>query len=287
MKPNIILFTLKLVLRTSIFILLLIAVSFSDSDILASNKNLGTNQKNNFYILVDVSNSMNAKDIQPSRLEKVKFEIELFLKNKEAGKIGLIIFSETAKLISPLTDDLEVVSHYISSINSSMSDNGGSDLNVGLEKYLQLISKDKSSLGNLVLFTDGCDHINVDSKIVREIRSKGGTSIIVGVGSKKGSSVYDELGQLIKDENNQIVKSKLEYKQLLNLSTELNGKFSLIENNNSDINGLSDLIYPADKVSEISKNSLVNPLNYFVYILLATLILISLEILLKFDLIKL
>ncbi|MGC4023632.1 MAG: VWA domain-containing protein [Cyclobacteriaceae bacterium] len=114
----------KLLVRTSFFILLIIAFlgpSFGDTQ--REVKSIGKD----IMICVDLSKSMDAFDVQPTRLEKVKFEMKRIVDAFNSDRVGVIIFSSEAFMQCPLTYDQNALNLFIETMNSSLVPSSGTD----------------------------------------------------------------------------------------------------------------------------------------------------------------
>jgi Ca-activated chloride channel homolog len=167
---------LKFILRTIYFSLIILALlnpSFGDTKgtIKAEGKDI--------FLLIDVSKSMDATDIQPSRLEKVKFEISRFVKHFNKDRVGLIVFAEDASLLSPLTFDRNAINLLVPNINTSMMSEGGTNFSPALELAVRKLLKTKSKAQSkiIVLISDGENFGSYDKKIINEIRQKASISL--------------------------------------------------------------------------------------------------------------
>jgi Ca-activated chloride channel family protein len=146
---------IKLFLRSITFSLLIISLlgpSFgeADSDVQAKGKDI--------FLIVDLSKSMDAADVTPSRLEKVKFELNRFVENERANRIGIIIFSNDAFIHVPLTYDVAALELFIQSLQTDLLPTSGTNVCAATEMaYNKLMNTaDPTSRSKvMVLFTDG------------------------------------------------------------------------------------------------------------------------------------
>ena len=149
-------------------------------------------------IALDVSYSMRADDIKPTRLDKAKELIEQILKNSKNDKYSLFAFTTNPLILSPATTDHKLL---LSALHSLKVDNiltHGTDFQTLFER----ISKIKTESKNLLLFTDGGDSLNVD--IPKDIRV-----FAIGMASSHGSTLTDNYGKNIKDSKGNLVITRL------------------------------------------------------------------------------
>ncbi|WP_064197117.1 MULTISPECIES: VWA domain-containing protein [Emticicia] len=233
------------------------------------------------YLVFDLSKSMDAVDIEPSRLEKTKFELIKNIDLLKSDRIGLIVFSSGAYTHSPLTFDRDAVKLFIQKLNSELFVQNGTNLNSAFELIL---SKFKiSSVQNprkskvLVLITDGEDFGQLDSNILAELKKNKINLLTLGVGTAQGGQIREEL-DFKKDSGGKIIISKLNASYLIKLTKDLNGKYFQLNNQQ---NGVVDLLKEVDKVESnwIDTRKMTVANNKYYYFVFLALILIIIDIL--------
>src|SRR5215217_4854289 len=146
---------LKLFLRSISFSLLIISLlgpSFGEADRQIQSKG------KDIFMIVDLSKSMDAADVTPSRLEKVKFEINRFVQNEVANRIGIIIFSNDAFIHVPLTYDRAALELFIQSLQTDLLPTSGTNVCPAVELAFNKLVNSTDPTGRskmIVLFTDG------------------------------------------------------------------------------------------------------------------------------------
>lgn len=204
----------------SIFIIF-ITLSLVDT-IKHSKKQTIHNQTIDIVCALDVSNSMNATDIIPSRLEKSKKIIENVIYNLPINKVGLVVFAGQAYTLIPMTNDINSFKLYLSSINSNIIDYQGTNIKNALKESIQLFNKNEKSKKILILISDGEDNFNKENSIIKLANQHNIQIISIGIGTKKGSLIpYSYKEQQIKyltDKKQNIIITKLEEKKLQKIS---------------------------------------------------------------------
>lgn len=267
---------IKFFLRATYFALLIVALlgpffGEPERDIIAEGKDV--------MVLVDVSKSMDATDIQPSRLEKVKFELQRLTSSLGENRFGLIVFSASPFLQVPLTFDLSAFELFTQSLSTSQVSSTGTDicsaLDLCLQKLLQNPSANTSKI--ILLMTDGEDFGNCERKTLASIRQFGLNLFIVGIGTNQGGHIRQK-GDWVKDQNGQVVTTKLNSTYLRELAMATNGKYFEVNNRTnavpelvSAINSVESRLIDSRKVAVVS--------NKYRYFLLAALVLIALDVL--------
>jgi len=276
----------KIIFRSTYFFLMIIALlgpSFG-----SSKKEIKVIGKD-IMIAIDLSESMNANDIQPSRLEKIKFELKKIIDEFNSDRIGIIMFSNEAYIQCPLTYDKNALNLFIETLNTGLVPNSGTDfgppLDLSLDKLLadKIQKNDKSKI--IILISDGEDFGENTYEIVDKIKESSIKLFTVGIGTAQGTRITLRNGLFKKDKDGKEVITKLNSTSLKKIANETKGKYFEISNQINQINGMiyeikeikGDLI--DSKFMDVTKN------KYF-YFLFVALILMSMDFLFNFKIIK-
>ena len=276
----------KIIFRSTYFFLMIIALlgpSFG-----SSKKEIKVIGKD-IMIAIDLSESMNANDIQPSRLEKIKFELKKIIDEFNSDRIGIIMFSNEAYIQCPLTYDKNALNLFIETLNTGLVPNSGTDfgppLDLSLDKLLvkKIQKNDKSKI--IILISDGDDFGENTYEIVDKIKESSIKLFTVGIGTAQGTRIILRNGLFKKDKDGKEVITKLNSTSLKKIANETKGKYFEISNQINQINGMiyeikeikGDLI--DSKFMDVTKN------KYF-YFLFVALMLMSMDFLFNFKIIK-
>lgn len=276
----------KMVLRSSYFTLFLIA--FAGPSIGVSTKEIQEEGKD-IFIAVDLSQSMNATDIGPSRLQRVKFELKNLTKSFPSDRIGLIIFSSEAFLQCPLTFDQTVLQLYIDGLNTGLVPNLGTDLNAPLRIAMDRFKSDESqevTSKSVILISDGENFGDDPEGIGSELNELGIKVFSLGIGTEAGSTIPRGNGVVIDPETGKPAKTVLNKTPLQQIAAETDGQYFEISDEVSEIGDLTGVLerleggVTGSRVVEASAN------KYF-YFLLVALALALLDMILPLKTIKL
>ena len=261
---------LKFILRASYFSLSIIALlgpSFGDikKEIKAIGKDI--------YIAVDLSASMNATDINPSRLEKVKYELSSAIRNLNSDRIGLIIFSEEAFVQCPLTYDHTAVKLFLETLNTKMFSSNSTDLNVPLAlAYNKLASSTQNNpeeqVKVLILVTDGENFGDQNpDKWLKKFQKAGINLFVLGVGSSSGGKIPTETG-FKKDHLGHPVISVPNTKRLKEMAEVADGHYYEITEETNEIKSMVNKVLKVEGTMKGSKkvDSIANKYFYFLFI---------------------
>ncbi len=269
----------KIALRTlfvASIVLALLGPSFGESK--REVKSVGKD----IFILVDLSQSMNANDVQPTRLEKIKFELKNIIKAFSSDRLGIIIFSSEAFTQSPLTYDQNALNIFIETLNTSLVPNAGTDFGPPLEMALEKLESDDSPLTEqkskiIVLISDGEDFGENTEDIANDIETAGIKLFTLGVGTERGSKIRTRSGFKKNREGSDVV-TKLENKSLRKLAADTDGKYFEINETNNDVSRLINTINGIEGELRDSRQVDVSANRYY-YFLAFALLLIIVEVL--------
>lgn len=218
---------IKLFLRTIFFALLIVAFlgpSFGDSK--REIKSVGKD----IMICVDLSKSMDAFDIQPTRLEKVKYEMKRIVDAFSSDRIGIIIFSSEAFMQCPLTYDQNALNLFIDTMNTGLVPSSGTDFSGPLRMALTKLANEEDGPETqqkskvIVLVSDGEDFGDETEEIVKEIEDGEIKLFTLGVGTEKGSPIMAGRGYKTDRQGNTVV-SKINAGSLKSIADKTGGQY--------------------------------------------------------------
>jgi Ca-activated chloride channel family protein len=182
-------------------------------------------QSREILLAIDLSRSMLTPDVKPSRLDRAKLLIQALLEKLAGERVGLVVFSGTAFLQSPLSADYEILREFLPALNPDFLPEGGSNYGALIETSLQAFGASGSADRFLVILSDG-EATDEDWKSrVDELKKKSIRVIGLGVGTASGGMIPDSNGQFVKDERGAVVLSKLESATLLELAQTTGGVY--------------------------------------------------------------
>jgi Ca-activated chloride channel family protein len=244
---------------------------FSIIDLLNGSEEIKTNQKlNNVIFMLDVSNSMNAEDIDPSRLTEAKNLIIQTMQRMKSDKVGIVMFAGQATSIMPLTTDYTSAETYVGAIETNSMQIQGTDFLNGMKVAVQKFKNVNKDARKVVLLSDGEDNEGNEDAAIRLAKKEGIMITSVGIGSDEGAPVPEyAFGQLMgykADMSGQTVISKRQTEALKKMAESTGGTY--IDGNN--INEAPDQIIDALKKKTGSSETMVKSQNanhYYQYFL--------------------
>lgn len=145
-------------------------------------------------ILLDLSKSMDADDIYPSRLGRAKLEIEDFIKSADNLSVSLVGFAGTSFIASPFTQDMETFTYILDNLSSKSVTLQGTRIADALQTAKNTFNINSISKKSIILITDGEDHAGYFDAILKELKDTDIRVYTVGIGSKEGASITSDLG---------------------------------------------------------------------------------------------
>jgi Ca-activated chloride channel homolog len=207
-------------------------------------------------VCIDVSKSMDATDIQPSRLERAKDQISLFIDQLRGDRIAIIPFAGTAFVQCPLTDDYGAAKLFLSNLDTNSVPVLGTDIAAALNKAANVFPENAKNRV-VMLISDGEDLEENAISQSRKMAEKKITIYTLGVGSPSGSSIpiKDKSGnvQYARDASSNIVISKLDSRTLDTIASATGGKFYLVTPQQSEIFAIMKTIEGFEKNKYSSK----------------------------------
>lgn len=181
-------------------------------------------------IALDISNSMLAQDVIPSRLEKSKLLIEDLVDHFTNDKVGLVVFAGDAFVQLPITNDYISAKMFLQNINPSLITTQGTDLAHAISLSQSCFTQREHIGRAIIVITDGEDHEGGALEAAREAYKKGINVFILGVGTSKGAPIPDGNGGYLKDNSGQIVLSALNEQMCQQVAKAGNGVYIHVDN---------------------------------------------------------
>lgn len=160
-------------------------------------------------IALDISNSMLAEDVKPSRLERSKMLIENLIDHFYNDRICFVVFAGDAFVQLPITSDYLSAKMFLQDTSPSLIEAQGTDIGEAINLSLQSFTKDEQYGKAVILITDGEDHEGDAEKMAEKAVKKGVKVFVLGIGSSKGSPIPLGNGDFQKDNSEQVVMTAL------------------------------------------------------------------------------
>lgn len=180
-------------------------------------------------IAVDISNSMLAKDVVPSRLDKSKLLVENLIDNFTEDRIGLIVFAGEAFVQLPITNDYVSAKMFLQNMDPSLIPTQGTDLARAIRLAMNSFSQQENIGRAIIVITDGEDHEGGALEAAKEAKKKGINVFILGVGSSNGAPIPVGNGYLT-DASGKTVMTALNEQMCQEVAQAGNGTYIHVDN---------------------------------------------------------
>lgn len=183
-------------------------------------------QSREILLAIDLSRSMLATDVKPSRLDRAKLLIQSLLERLAGERVGLIVFSGTAFLQSPLSADYEILREFLPELDPNYLPEGGTNYEALLATALASFSTEGGADRFMIILSDGEAMDEAWRPLLEQVKAKGIRVIGLGIGTSEGSMIPDSSGAFVKDERGAVVLSRLESSTLRAISEGTDGLYA-------------------------------------------------------------
>jgi len=222
----------------------------------------------NISIVLDLSESMNAEDVSPSRLEKTKLEIEKFVKEKNNITVSLVGFAGSSFIASPLTQDIQTFSIILNSLNTESVTLQGTSIATALMTSIKSFPDTYSLPRSIIIITDGEDHAGDFDDVVKQLKDSEISLYAVAIGNERGEYIPDK-----KDNMGNNILSKRTDDILSLLVNETRGEFYVSEDGNIPFNDIFNEIENNGSIS-VSKNVMSHKNRFQIFLMPAVILLL-------------
>lgn len=271
-------FAIKFILFTVSFVLIVLA--FANPRVAVGAQKVNRNGID-VMIALDVSKSMLAQDIKPTRLDRAKQVISRLIDRLGDDRIGLVIFAGRAYLQMPLTSDQGAAKMYLSSATPDLVPTQGTVIGDALKMSGESFNPAEKKYKSIILISDGEDHDEAALGVAGDLADQGVIIHTIGIGSPQGAPIFDPVtNEVKKDVDGNTVITRLNEDELRNIAAKGNGIYQLYGNTEDVVNRINAQLSTMD-TRTVTDDSLVNYESYFQYFLALALLLLSIEFLLS------
>ncbi|MBD2704349.1 VWA domain-containing protein [Spirosoma sp. BT702] len=266
----------KFFLRGSYLTLLIIALlgpSFGETE-----GDLVTTDRDTFLV-VDISRSMDASDVMPTRLERIKYDVQQLCDTLPTNRFGLILAANIPFVLSPLTADHDALKQFIREVRTNASPSGGANLCSALELARQKLLTDPSarlSVKSIIVFSDGENFSPCERTLLSQLRSQGLTVLTVGIGTETGAPIRNGR-DFVRDDDKQIVRTRLNRSFLQDLARDTRGHYLEADASGQYVNELANVVRDL-KGRSVDQRRIAVSTNKYYYFLMVALTLLALDL---------
>ncbi len=178
---------------------------------------------------MDVSKSMLAEDIAPSRLEKSKQIVSQIINQLGSDRIGIVAYAGSAFPVLPITTDYAAAKMFLQSINTDIVSSKGTSLDDAIKLSATYFDEKSKTSKLLIMISDGEDHSDGAEDAAEEANKLGMKIITIGLGTEKGSTIPLRVNGVVesfkRDNNNEVVITKLNKESLTTIAKATKGGY--------------------------------------------------------------
>ena len=204
--------------------------------------------KSALVIALDLSRSMDAADISPSRLGRARYKIRDILNRRPDGQTALVAYAGDAFTVTPLTDDTATIASQLKALTTSIMPAQGNRTDLALKHAEDLLKQAGAGRGDILLITDDVDLARAGD-VAEKLKGEGYRTSVLGVGTLQGAPIPLADGSFLKDKHGQIVIPTLDEGPMRELAAEGGGMYVRMQLDDSDLNRLMPLFNSASKAA--------------------------------------
>jgi Ca-activated chloride channel family protein len=245
------------------FKMILLVLSYLFFIIALANPQIGTKLEEvkregvDIIVAIDVSESMQAEDIKPNRLQKAKHEVGKLIDLLQGDRIGIVAFAGIAHVQCPLTLDYSAANLFLDIIDTDLIPQPGTAIGTAIKASVKAFNSEERKHKVLILITDGEDHESDPIEASKEAEQEGVIIYTVGIGSPQGVPIPQYSGSGVqsgfkRDRSGSVVTTKLDVLTLQKIAYQTGGKYYLASTGEAEL----DEIY--EEISQLEKKELVS-----------------------------
>ncbi|MDH3374091.1 MAG: VWA domain-containing protein [Gammaproteobacteria bacterium] len=185
-------------------------------------------------VALDLSRSMDAQDVAPSRLMRARLKILDLLERRGSGQTALVVYSSNAFTVTPLTTDTDTIAALVNSLSTDIMPSRGSYPTAAINKGRQLLEQAGAASGEILLVTDGSASPDTE-RTARDLRASGYTLSVLAVGTAEGAPIPRVSGGFVTDQSGNLAVPRLDEHSLRSLAAAGGGRFSLLSTDGRDL----------------------------------------------------
>ena len=226
-------------------------------------------------LVVDVSNSMLAEDFEPNRLERTKYAIGKLFEGLQQERVGLVAFAGEPKVQLPITSDYRMAQAFAKRLSPTLVGEQGTAIGKALQLATLSFSSQSEQSRVIVLITDGENHEDDAIEAARVAKEQGIRIYTIGIGTPEGAPIKID-GEFVKDENGEMVVSKLNEQMLEQIATSTEGAYVRATKQSIGLDEIVKSINEMEK-SELSTIRYEEYNEQYQYLLAVALVLLLLD----------
>lgn len=217
-------------------------------------------------ILLDLSLSMYADDLQPNRMTRVQFKLTDLLNQHPEIRVGMVGYSASAHIITPISDDNSTLRNLLPHLNPLVMPAYGANALAGFNKAIELLQGANITQRHIIWVTDDVEPDEI-APIRQRLEEHNIKLSLLAVGTPQGGAIMIPEFGLLKDQNDRLVQAQVPLQRLADLARDVGGQFSRMQFDDSDLPNLLPPFAGASERDQDDEKQLFQPLDYGVYLL--------------------
>ncbi len=225
-------------------------------------------------LALDVSRSMNAQDIAPSRLERARLFAADVMRRLTGTEVSFMLFAGRAIMQAPLTTDLNTIELFIRNASSTAIQRQGTNLQAAFQLARQNLNSPYATTRFVLLLTDGEDHEGSLNPILQDLSDQQIKVIVVGIGTESGASVPLEGGSLLRDQDGVEVTSRLNVESLRVIAERTGGAYWSLTDAEADVESFAGIFRSGTLTESRTTSNVIEVERFGIFVLLAVVSLV-------------
>lgn len=178
-----------------------------------------------WVVLLDLSPSMGAADLQPDRATRARFAISDLLSAAQDARVALVAFAGESYTVTPLTTDVATIRTLLQALSPTLMPEAGHQLTPALSEAWQLLKGGNAGNGQIIVVSDGFEDEQSALAAAASLAQQGIRVHVVGVGTESGAPERDASGEFVRNESGDIVVARMRSRELEQLAAAGRGRF--------------------------------------------------------------
>lgn len=228
-------------------------------------------------LVVDVSNSMLAEDVEPSRMERTRYAITNLVKNMKEDGVGIVAFADESTVVLPITSDYKMAQAKVKRLSPSLIAAQGTDLGEAIETAMLSFSSNTHNAKSrvIIVISDGEDHDENALNAAAKAKDMGVVICCIGIGTPEGKPLKIG-GEFIEDEDGKMVLTKLNEELLQQIAETTEGIYTRSRNEDFGLEGIIERLNQIE-TSELTEITFVEYDEEYQWFLGAAILLLVIE----------
>jgi Ca-activated chloride channel family protein len=224
-------------------------------------------------IVLDLSASMYADDLNPNRITRAQFKLTDFIRQNPELQLGLLAYAGTPHIITPLSQDATTLLNLLPHLTPSIMPQPGAEAIAAFELAIEMLNQTQLSHRHIIWLTDDIESDEINP-IVELITRQNIQLSIMSVGTQQGGVIHHPNLGLLKDNQNQLIIAPVPETRFVQLARQTNGRYVRLRLDDQDITSILPRNLPSARTTDAQSTQQVqHPVDFGVYLVILLLLL--------------